>query len=77
MDRIFDSDLFDEERQVILVGYPGMGKTSLTYHYAKEWVAGNLSIFDVVAVVHLCDLSVTPASILPDLLLLACASKMM
>ena len=55
-----------------------MGKTSLTYHYAKEWVAGNLSIFDVVAaVVHMCDLSVTPANTLPDLLLLACASKMM
>ena len=36
VDRIFDSGLFDKERQVILVeGGPGMGKTSLTYHYAK------------------------------------------
>ena len=53
VDRIFDSGLFDEERQVILVeGPPGGGKTSLTYHYSQEWAAGNLSMFDVVAVVH-------------------------
>ena len=69
VDRIFHSGLFDEERQVILVeGPPGGGKTSLTYHYAKEWAAGNLSLFDVVAVVHLRDLADTPAKTLPDLL---------
>ena len=75
VDRIFDSGLFDEERQVILVeGPPGGGKTSLTYHYSQEWAAGNLSMFDVVAVVHLRTLDATQASTLPDLLLLACAS---
>ena len=75
VDRIFDSGLFDEERQVILVeGPPGGGKTSLTYHYGREWAAGNLSMFDVVAVVHLRTLDATQASTLPDLLLLACAS---
>ena len=52
-----------------------MGKTSLTYHYGLEWAEGNLSMFDIVAVVHLRDLAVTPASTLPDLLLLACASN--
>ena len=32
VDRIFDSGLFDEECQVILVeGGPGMGKTTLAY----------------------------------------------
>ena len=36
VDRIFDSGLFDEERQVILVeGPPGGGKTSLTYYYGS------------------------------------------
>ena len=75
VNRIFDSGLFDEERQVILVeGPPGGGKTSLTYHYSQEWAAGNLSMFDVVAVVHLRTLDATQASTLPDLLLLACAS---
>ena len=75
VDRIFDSGLFEEERQVILVeGPPGGGKTSLTYHYSQEWAAGNLSMFDVVAVVHLRTLDATQASTLPDLLLLACAS---
>ena len=75
VDRIFDSGLFDEERQVILVeGPPGGGKTSLTYHYGQEWAAGNLNMFDVVAVVHLRELAVTQASTLPDLLLLACVS---
>ena len=75
VDRIFDSGLFDKERQVILVeGPPGGGKTSLTYHYSQEWIAGNLSMFDVVAVVHLRTLDATQTSTLPDLLLLACAS---
>ena len=72
-DKIFDSGLFDEECQVILVeGPPGGGKTSLAYYYAQKWASGNLSMFDVVAFVRLCDLAVTPASTLPDLLLLAC-----
>ena len=75
VDRIFDSGLFDEERQVILVeGPPGGGKTTLTYYYGQEWAAGNLSMFDAVAIVHLRTLNVTQASTLPDLLLLACVS---
>ena len=72
-DMIFDSDLFDQKRQVILVeGPPGGGKTSLAYYYAQKWASGNLRMFDVVAFVRLCDLAVTPVSTLPDLLLLAC-----
>ena len=75
VDKIFDSGLFDEERQVILVeGPPGGGKTSLTYHYSQEWAAGNLSMFDVVAVVYLRTLDDIQASTVPDLLLLACAN---
>ena len=75
VDGIFDSGLFDEERQVILVeGGPGSGKTSLTYHYGQKWAAGNLSMFNIVALVHLRDLAVTPAGTLHGLLLLACSS---
>ena len=71
-DKIFNRGLFEEECQVILVeGGPGMGKTSLTYYYSQEWAAGKLSMFDVVAVVYLRELAATPASTLPDLLLLA------
>ena len=73
VNRIFGSGLFDEERQVILVeGPPRGGKTSLTFQYGQEWAAGNLSMFDVVAVVHLRALDAIQASTLPDLLLLAC-----
>ena len=74
-DKIFDSGLFDQERQVILVeGPPGGGKTSLAYYYGQKWASGNLSMFDIVAFVRLRDLAVTPASTLPDLLLLACCA---
>ena len=72
-DKIFDSGLFDQERQVILVeGPPGGGKTSLAYYYGQKWASGNLSMFDVVAIVRLRDLAITPANTLTDLLLLAC-----
>ena len=74
-DKIFDSGLFDQERQVILVeGPPGGGKTSLAYYYGQKWASGNLSMFDIVAFVRLRDLAVTPANTLPDLLLLACCA---
>ena len=74
-DKIFDSGLFDQERQVILVeGPPGGGKTSLAYYYAQKWASGNLCMFDVVAFVRLRDLAVTSACTLPDLLLLACCA---
>ena len=76
VDKIFDSGLFDEERQVILVeGGPGMGKTTLAYHFGQEWAKGNLKIFGIVALVSLCDIAITPTSTLADLLLLACGRK--
>ena len=72
---VFDSGLFDQESQVILVeGPPGGGKTSLAYYYGQKWASGNLSMFDIVAFVRLRDLAVTPANTLPDLLLLACCA---
>ena len=75
LDKIFDSGLFAEERQVILVeGGPGMGKTTLAYHFGQEWAKGNLK-FHIVAHVSLCNIAITPASTLADLLLLACESK--
>ena len=75
-DRIFDADIFDEERQVILVeGVGGMGKTSLAYQYAKKWAEGKLSTFDAVALVRLRDLNERYVRevdhILPHLLFLA------
>ena len=74
-DMIFDSGLFDQECQVILVeGPPGGGKTSLAYYYSQKWASGNLHMFDVVAFVRLRDLAVTSACTLPDLLLLACCA---
>ena len=57
-DRIFDTGTFDDERQVILVeGVGGMGKTSITYQYAKKWTELKLSAFDAVALVRLRDLN--------------------
>ena len=74
-DKIFDSDLFDQDCQVILVeGPPGGGKTSLAYYYGQKWASGSLSMFDVMAFVRLHDPAVTPANTLPDLLLLACTT---
>ena len=75
-DKIFDSGTFDDERQVILVeGLGGMGKTSLSYQYAKKWAEGKLSTFDAVALVRLRDLNEHYVHevdhILPHLLLLA------
>ena len=73
LDRIFDSRLFAEERQVILVeGGPGMGKTTLAYHFGQEWAKGNLQKFEIVALISLCNIA--PTSTLADLLLLACES---
>ena len=74
-DKIFDSGLFDQDCRVVLVeGPPGGGKTSLAYYYGQKWASGNLSMFDMVAFVRLRDLAITPASTLPDLLLLACCA---
>ena len=75
-DRIFESDTFEDERQVILVeGVGGMGKTSLAYQYAKKWAEGKLSTFDAVALVRLRDLNEHNVRevdrILPHLLFLA------
>ena len=75
-DKIFDSGTFDNERQVILVeGVGGMGKTSLSYQYAKKWAEGKLSTFDAVALVrlrHLNEHDVCEVDrILPHLLFLA------
>ena len=75
-DQIFDADIFDDERQVILVeGVGGMGKTSLAYQYAKKWAEGKLSTFDAVALVRLRDLNEHDVRevdhILPHLLFLA------
>ena len=63
---------------VILVeGALGSGKTSLAYHYCQKWAEGNLSMFDVVALVYLRHPAVHSAGLdltIHQLLLLACAS---
>ena len=63
---------------VILVeGALGSGKTSLAYHYCQKWAEGNLSMFDVVALVYLRHPAVHSAGLdltLHQLLLLACAN---
>ena len=80
MDSIFDDGTFENARRpmVILVeGALGSGKTSLAYHYCQKWAEGNLSIFDVVALVYLRHPAVHSAGLdltLHQLLLLACAS---
>ena len=80
MDSIFDDGTFENARRpmVILVeGALGSGKTSLAYHYCQKWAEGNLSMFDVVALVYLRHPAVHSAGldlILHQLLLLACAS---
>ena len=79
MDSIFDDGTFENARRpmVILVeGALGSGKTSLAYHYCQKWAEGNLSMFDVVALVYLCHPDVHSAGLdltLHQLLLLACA----
>ena len=80
MDSIFDDGTFENARRpmVILVeGALGSGKTSLAYHYCQKWAEGNLSMFDVVALVYLRHPAVQSAGLdltLHQLLLLACAS---
>ena len=80
MDSIFDDGTFANARRpmVILVeGALGSGKTSLAYHYCQKWAEGNLSMFDVVALVYLRYPAVHSAGLdltLHQLLLLACAS---
>ena len=80
MDSIFDDGTFDNARRpmVILVeGALGSGKTCLAYHYCQKWAEGNLSMFDVVALVYLRHPAVHSAGLdltLHQLLLLACAS---
>ena len=79
MDSIFDDGTFENARRpmVILVeGALGSGKTSLAYHYCQKWVEGNLSMFDIVALVYLRHPAVHSAGLdltLHQLLLLACA----
>ena len=81
MDSIFDDGTFENARRpmVILVeGALGSGKTSLAYHYCQKWAEGNLSMFDVVALVYLRHPAVHSAGLdltLLQLLLLACASN--
>ena len=80
MDSIFDDGTFENARRplVILVeGALGSGKTSLAYHYCQKWAEGNLSMFDVVALVYLRHPAVHSAGLdltLHQLLLLACAN---
>ena len=80
MDSIFDDGTFENacRPMVILVeGALGSGKTSLAYHYCQKWTEGNLSMFDVVALVYLRHPAVHSAGLdltLHQLLLLACAS---
>ena len=80
MDSIFDDGTFENARRpmVILVeGALGSGKTSLAYHYCQKWAEGNLSMFDVVALVYLRHPAVHSAGLdltLHQLLLLACVS---
>ena len=80
MDSIFDDGTFENARRpmVILVeGALGSGKTSLAYHYCQKWAEGNLSMFDVAALVYLRHPAVHSAGLdltLHQLLLLACAS---
>ena len=80
MDSIFDDSTFRNARRPIVIlveGALGSGKTSLAYHYCQKWAEGNLSMFDVVALVYLRHPAVHSAGLgltLHQLLLLACAS---
>ena len=81
MDKLFDEGMFDEDHPVILVeGGPGMGKTSLAFHYYKKWTDGLLNNFGAVALVHLRDLHLhidsTGTCTLSNLLSLASANHM-
>ena len=82
MDKLFDEGMLDEDHQVILVeGGPGMGKTSLAFHYFKKWTDGMLNSFGAVALVHLRDLHLhvgdsTGTCTLSQLLSLASANHM-
>ena len=80
MDSIFDDGTFENacKPMIILVeGALGSGKTSLAYHYCQKWAEGNLSMFDVVALVYLRHPAVHSVGLdlsLHQLLLLASAS---
>ena len=80
MDSIFDDGIFEKARRpmvILIEGALGSGKTSLAYHYCQKWAEGNLSMFDVVALVYLRHPAVHSAGLdltLHQLLLLACAS---
>ena len=80
MDSIFDNGTFENARRpmVILVeGALGSGKTRLAYYYCQKWAEGNLSMFDIVALVYLRHPAVHSAGLdltSHQLLLLACAS---
>ena len=80
MDSIFDDGTFENACRpmaILVEGALGSGKTSLAYHYCQKWAEGNLSMFDVVALVYLRHPAVHSAGLdltLHQLLLLACAS---
>ena len=80
MDSIFDDGTFENAcrpMSILVEGALGSGKTSLAYHYCQKWAEGNLSMFDVVALVYLRHPAVHSAGLdltLHQLLLLACAS---
>ena len=79
MDSIFDDGTFenahDSRPLVILVeGALGSGKTTLAYHYCQEWAKGNLTMFNLVALVYLRHPAVHSAGLnmsLDELLLVA------
>ena len=54
MDSIFNKDTFEKACPVILVeGALGSGKTTLAHHYCHEWAKGNLTTFNLMALVYL------------------------
>ena len=81
MDSIFDDGPFSKDHQplVILVeGALGSGKTTLAHHYCHEWANGNLTMFDMVALVYLRHPAVHSASFditLHELLLVASGNE--
>ena len=75
MDSIFDNGTFEKNCQMILVeGALGSGKTTLAHHYCHKWANGNLTMFDLVALVYMRDPAVHSAGLnmsLHQLLLVA------
>ena len=56
MDSIFDEGALEGIRQPLVILVEGdfqSGKSTLAYHYCQKWAKGDLSRFDLVALVHL------------------------